>query len=258
MFAIGGSRSTEPFSDISRTCPTAAALEAYYIKAIVEKDETEKAIKQAKFLNDKHAELKSSEDFLSPKGLLELKGEIMICQTMISKSASLHCEVDDLEGQAFEILTSDDFKSLEIQQQLQKEIEAAKEKIKQAAENNSKIFAIKKNPAFLSISSVDKLKDELGRVKNVFHSISSQGSMMEAGLDAILRVQTEARDELECVVCLEVPSKDIQVFSCLQHHLLCSDCAKQIHGTCPICRQNFKKVPLARNRLAEKMIQRFN
>jgi hypothetical protein len=72
--------------------------------------------------------------------------------------------------------------------------------------------------------------------------------------NAMLQVQEKAQGELECVICMEVSKKDTQVFSCLEHHLICLDCSKRILQECPVCKQNFRRTRLSRNRLAEKMI----
>ncbi len=74
-------------------------------------------------------------------------------------------------------------------------------------------------------------------------------------MDAVLQVQEKARRELECVICLEVPQREAQVFSCREHHLICSGCNEHALFACPVCRQNFRLTSPARNRLAEKMIQ---
>jgi hypothetical protein len=74
-------------------------------------------------------------------------------------------------------------------------------------------------------------------------------------MDAMLQVQEKARRELECNVCYEVPRRETQVFSCMQHHLICSECNKHTMPSCPMCRQNFGLTPPTRNRLAEKMIE---
>jgi hypothetical protein len=74
-------------------------------------------------------------------------------------------------------------------------------------------------------------------------------------MDAMLQVQEKAQRELKCNVCLEVPRRETQVFSCMQHHLMCSECHKHKFESCTVCRQNFRETPPTRNRLAEKMIQ---
>jgi hypothetical protein len=187
---------------------------------------------------------------------LKLNKEIQTDECSISKSSDLNLEIENLERQACEIRSSEDWINLQGQQQLQEEISSAKEKTRKAIPILDRISTIERNPAFLHLSDIEQLNEELGKVKIVFQNISLQGPSME--LDAILKVKTEARDELECVVCLEVPSLGFQVFSCLEHHLLCSDCAKHILQSCPVCRQNFMQNPPTRNRLAEKMIQRLS
>ena len=77
-------------------------------------------------------------------------------------------------------------------------------------------------------------------------------------MNVMLQVQEKARRELECIVCLEVPRRDTPVYSCLEHHLICSECKRHTFLSCPVCRQNFRETPPARNRLAEKMIQQLN
>jgi hypothetical protein len=217
-------------------------------------------IKRAEMLHEQISMLKASDNFLSLHDLMGLRGEIKAEETLLSKSNTLYFKIENLESQASSIRTSDDSITLPALQQLKVKLIIANGRLERATKINAKISEIERNPTFLQFSDIGQLKDELDNVKLVFQSISSQGSLVEKGLhvDDILKVQDEARGELECVVCLEVPSKGMQVFSCLEHHLLCSDCAKQILGACPICRQNFKKVPLARNRLAKKMIKRLN
>ncbi len=73
-------------------------------------------------------------------------------------------------------------------------------------------------------------------------------------MNSMLQVQENARRELECIICLEVPKKESHVFSCLEHHLICLECSKHRLESCPVCKQGFRETPLGRNRLAEKMI----
>jgi hypothetical protein len=80
------------------------------------------------------------------------------------------------------------------------------------------------------------------------------GACNQEEMNALLQVQEKARRELECIICLEVPRKDTEVFSCSEHHLICLECSKRNLESCPLCRQGFRGTPLARNRLAEKMI----
>jgi hypothetical protein len=82
----------------------------------------------------------------------------------------------------------------------------------------------------------------------------SLGSSRQDEVNALLQVQEQARRELECVICLEVPKKETHVFSCLESHLICLECSKHRLESCPVCKQSFIGNKLTRNRLAEKMI----
>jgi len=70
----------------------------------------------------------------------------------------------------------------------------------------------------------------------------------------------ESREEslidLECVICQSIPVPErtgfLHIFSCLQHHLLCSPCVIKV-DQCPICKQDFKTQSFQRNFLAERM-----
>ncbi len=63
--------------------------------------------------------------------------------------------------------------------------------------------------------------------------------------------------DLECIICLSLPDQvqDIlHVFSCQQHHLICKACLTPQIRTCPLCREDFKKIKPQRNYLAERLI----
>jgi hypothetical protein len=81
------------------------------------------------------------------------------------------------------------------------------------------------------------------------------GSHSQDEIDAMLQTQEKACRELECVICLEVPKRETHVFSCQQHHLMCSQCNARELESCPVCRQNFRVTRPTRNLLAEKMIE---
>jgi hypothetical protein len=233
----------------------AATHDANYKKAIIEKEDTKKKIKQAELLHDVIRILKASNSTVSLKELMELRNEIKNLESSISKSAALQCKLENLERQISEMSSSRNCINLLGQHHLQEAIKDATDKHAKAIAIKAKVSEIERNPAFLQLSDIEQLMDRLGTVNSIFHNKSLQGPLLEAELDAILKVQNEAKDELECIVCLEVPLQGIKVFSCLEHHLLCSDCAKRILQSCPVCRQNFTKTPPTRNRLAEKMIQ---
>jgi hypothetical protein len=73
-------------------------------------------------------------------------------------------------------------------------------------------------------------------------------------MNALLEVREKARRELNCAICMKAPMKETQVFSCLEHHLICLDCSKCNLEFCLVCKQSFKETPQTRNFLAEKMI----
>jgi len=52
------------------------------------------------------------------------------------------------------------------------------------------------------------------------------GSSTQLEMNAMLQAQENSWRELECIICLEVPGKETQVFSCTAHHLICSYCNK--------------------------------
>ena len=81
------------------------------------------------------------------------------------------------------------------------------------------------------------------------------GSPSQHEMDAMLQTQEKACRELECVICLEVPRKETQIFSCPKHHLMCFQCNDRKLESCPVCRQNFRGTQPTRNLLAEKMIE---
>ena len=111
------------------------------------------------------------------------------------------------------------------------------------------------DPSYLSPVQLIVAQLNLEKAKHAINSVNTSESANNGALEslnAVLEVQQKAREELECVVCLEVP--DGNVFSCSEQHILCSKCKQKIILLCPICRQNFTKTPPTRNKLAEKMI----
>ena len=60
----------------------------------------------------------------------------------------------------------------------------------------------------------------------------------------------------ECPVCMEVMEAPLQIFSCTNGHLICSDCLKSGSLTaCPMCREDFKKfVPKRRPKMEELLV----
>ena len=63
-------------------------------------------------------------------------------------------------------------------------------------------------------------------------------------------------EHFECPVCMEVMEAPLQIFSCTNGHLICSDCLKSGSLTaCPMCREDFKKhVPKRRPKMEELLV----
>jgi rRNA maturation endonuclease Nob1 len=87
------------------------------------------------------------------------------------------------------------------------------------------------------------MNERLELLNNVLKKIQIQDQIPE-----------DARKELQCAGCSRTPEIGTPVFSCLEHHLLCSDCVKNNLKFCLICNQNFLQIPVTRNSLAERMI----
>ena len=137
----------------------------------------------------------------------------------------------------------------------QKDIADSQEKLSKAKKIQNEISQKSKGPLFLSKSEITIAQKKIEEAKEAI-KISPVYENSESSLNDVLGVQQEALKELECVICLEVPRKD--VYSCTQHHIICASCKQKNILLCPICRQDFTKHPQTRNRLAEKMIQKLN
>jgi hypothetical protein len=61
--------------------------------------------------------------------------------------------------------------------------------------------------------------------------------------------------DLECVVCLSVPTAG-HIYSCAEcGNIMCAVCAPQI-DRCPVCRQDFANKPYVRNMALERIAHR--
>ena len=112
------------------------------------------------------------------------------------------------------------------------------------------------DPAYLTVSGFKLLQEKHAKAKQVLQTIQTSESnnlTSQKSFNNQLNVKEGTSSELECVICLELPVK--QVFSCLEHHILCRKCDAKV-DKCPICRQSFKTTPTTRHRLAEKIILR--
>ena len=146
-------------------------------------------------------------------------------------------------------LTSADFEEkkktlVELQQQLSK-----------ADILHRKICELENDLSFLSNEEHEQLYFKIVEAEQkfnlLFNPVQASNSLPE-----VLDVHENLSKELECVICLEVPLANFQVFSCSEHHLLCAVCKNNPTVlSCPLCWQNFQIDPPSRNRLAEKMIR---
>ena len=122
------------------------------------------------------------------------------------------------------------------------------EKLVKARKIEKEIEQKQNDPNFLSGEILIATQNKIEKTKQVLKTMQPIDNGREA-------LKQKACKDLECVVCLDVPTGE--VFSCTEHHILCSECKHKIIMFCPICRQNFVKQPPTRNRLAEKMIENF-
>ena len=134
-------------------------------------------------------------------------------------------------------------------------INKMKQKLLGAQQINNQIDLLQKDSSYLNEEGLSELTKSITEAEDTL-KILNEPEDTEDYLSDLILVQDRASRQLECVVCLQVPSKTVQVFSCSVHHLLCTKCMNNpAIFLCPICQQDFRKNPPTRNRLAEKMIQ---
>lgn len=102
---------------------------------------------------------------------------------------------------------------------------------------------LESNPAFKSESQIQELSLEI-------ESLSSDTS------DELKTDEAEEEDiKFLCPICFERP---LQIFCCSKcDNMVCQDCVDKI-TFCPLCRNDFKEHPPARNRLAERILSQKN
>jgi hypothetical protein len=167
--------------------------------------------------------------------------EIEILKNKIGEAGTLEKQIQDLKLSVF-FMTEEKIKEDE-------------KIIFEARQINTKISLLERNPSLQQSSKemkmmIEKAKEILRNLESITEESSSEA------LNAVLQAQQDAREELQCVICLDVPRADTHIFSCLEQHLICTACNQKRLSSCPICRQSFEQSPQARNRLAEKMIRR--
>jgi hypothetical protein len=243
-------RTSHDSSPLNWRCPTeASSLEDSFNKAVKEKEEVKKKISDALLLQEKIDKLKSSENFLSPQDIKNLRGEIEADQVLINKSTALNSVLKKLEDELAQFRSSKEL--LEPNQELMMEVEIERNKriIETAITLDEKVSELQRKPEYLPPSEIEKLQVKLSQILNVYQKMfTSQDT-------SALKIRVEAQKELECILCLKVPKRETPVFSCLQHHLFCFSCLTPLPLFCRLCMQDFRQIPQERHYLAEKMIE---
>ena len=143
--------------------------------------------------------------------------------------------------------------------ELLKVVETKRESLQKAEGLNRNIAHM--SQCILTLEEKEEIKAQIFEAENDLKSLLEPLQLMSsssaAQLASVLQVQENIRQDLECVVCIEMPLPSIQIFSCQENHLLCINCHNHPDiSTCPICRQDFAWIPAQRNRLAEKMVEK--
>ena len=160
-------------------------------------------------------------------------------------------KISNLEG----FLTDDEIVKKE------KNISKKRKILQDLEENVSKAKRLKEeiqqkesDPSYLTEEHITLNEKKIKNAKNALKKMHLSKGSFEESFNEVLEVQQEALKELECVICLDVPKED--VFSCTEHHILCSRCQQKDLLKCPICQQDFAIFPPTRNRVAKRMIQK--
>jgi len=93
-------------------------------------------------------------------------------------------------------------------------------------------------------------KDEAGAA--AASAAAAAAAAVSAAAQAALQAQAQHKDNLQCVVCQELPPDEI--FQCDHGHLMCKYCHSQIvknRPLCPVCRVRLSVDHPSRNRFAE-------
>ncbi len=225
---------------------SAEALQNYFAAATKDKEQLEEKIRKAVNLQNELTELQSSQVYMSQSAINKLKRETIAKEHQFLKSVGLHQQMEQLEGAIASIKNSWDYLEPREEMQIQNQIQFKNSIIKKAGNLQREISLITRNPEFLSETELQSKERKLDFLNTVLKKIQTQDTGPE-----------EARKELQCVRCARFPEVGTPIFSCLEHHLLCSDCVKKNLKFCQICKQNFLQTPASRNSLAERMIRNF-
>ena len=131
------------------------------------------------------------------------------------------------------------------------EVDNLKRKSTEAKKIGQKIENIQQDQNYMPKEEIKKTSEKIEEAKIRLKTISGR-NISEEKFNKISQMHEEARKDLECIVCFDVPGKE--VFSCQENHIMCRECKERVLDRCPVCRQTFVGTPPTRNRLAEKMI----
>jgi hypothetical protein len=225
-------------------CQSVKSLKEYFMKASREKEELEVKLEKAVDLQKELTKLKLSKDFMTENDMKKLREETAVKERRLSTAVMHHLQLQRVERMIALHKNSAEYLEPRKEQLIKNQIQFKISVIEKANKLQSQITHIERNPELLSETSLESLKKNLELLKNVLKKIPTQSQNAD-----------EAKKELLCVSCSRFPEIGTAVFSCREHHLLCSDCVKNNLKFCQICNQNFLQVPVTRNSLAERMIK---
>ena len=232
----------------------AAIAQSKLEKVRQEAEELQNELRQARLINLRLETIQFSSEILSPqenKRLLCLANEN---HQKIKKANLVDAKIQKLQRQIADCMSSDDFLAVGVKAKLWEEQDSAMARISQSNSLLSEIIKLKSDKSFLPEEEILNREEKL---KNIRLATATNLSK-EAPESESNEVQDRVWQELECTVCYDVPRPNDEVYSCDQHHLMCSLCKHLCNVACPVCRQDFQQIPPKRNRIVEKIIQSLN
>ena len=188
----------------------------------------------------------------------KITAEIQKLKTKISNSEENEVSLERIESSEGFLSPAQIARTHQEMADLRKVFETKRESLQKAKALDTEIANLRQ--VILTVEEKEEIKAQITEAEKGLQSLLEPLRLIPntsaEQLTSVLQVQENARRELECVVCIEVPLHPIQMFSCSTQHLLCTKCKNNpVISKCPVCKQNFAKTPAKRNRLAEKMIQ---
>ena len=207
--------------------------------------------------SDKSKELKCHLTVLK-KASSKITAEIRMLKTRISNSEENKVSLARIENSEDHLSPAQIANTHQEIADLLKVVETKRESLQKSESLDTEIANLRQ--VILTVEEKDEIKAQIKEaadgLKSLLEPLQLIPNTSAEQLASVLQVQENACRELECVVCIEVPQHPIQIFSCSNHHLLCTKCKNNpVISKCPVCKQNFAKTPAKRNRLAEKMIE---